>query len=147
VRKSRRSSNRWSAPCSPFPSDRAQEREADLALHSGPITDKDLVVRKVCESGWSLYASEAYLARKPAPVDPNDLTGHEIIGYDASLSAVPAVKWIELRVAKATAAPHSRIGLAAFPCMLGDSERALRRLTPDVFASATLVLCMRRQLG
>src|SRR5260221_2992198 len=82
--------------------------EADLALRSGPIADDDLIVRKVGESGWSLYGSEAYLARKSAPIDPNDLTGHELIGYDASLSAVPAAKWIEDRATKATIVLRSR---------------------------------------
>jgi DNA-binding transcriptional LysR family regulator len=131
--------------------------EADLALRSGPIADEDLVVRKLCESGWSLYASESYLARKSAPIDPNDLTGHELIGYDASLSAVPAAKWIEDRGTKATIVLRSRemtdmltaalsgVGLAALPCMFGDSEPALKRLTPEVIATRKLSLVYRRE--
>jgi DNA-binding transcriptional LysR family regulator len=60
-----------------------------LAIRSGPLLDEDLVARKLCKTGWSLYASQAYLARRPAPADPNDLTGHEVIGYDLSLITVP----------------------------------------------------------
>jgi len=131
--------------------------EADLAIRSGPIADKDLVARKLCESGFSLYASEAYLARRPAPRDPNDLTGHDVIGYDASLAAVPAAKWIEERAAKATVVLRSRemtdmltatlggVGLAVLPCSLGDAEPALRRLTPKVLATRTLSLVYRRE--
>lgn len=64
--------------------------EADLAIRSGPVLDQDLIARPLGESGWSLYASPVYLARRPAPVDPDDLSRHDIIGYDLTLSAVPA---------------------------------------------------------
>ena len=52
--------------------------EADLAIRSGPVIDEDLVARRLCETGWSLYASPAYLSRRPAPADPNDLSGHDV---------------------------------------------------------------------
>jgi DNA-binding transcriptional LysR family regulator len=131
--------------------------EADLAIRSGPVADKELTARKLCESGFSLYASEAYLARRAAPRDPNDLTGHDVIAYDQSLAAVPAAKWIEERAASATVVFRSRemtdmlaaacggAGLAVLPCMLGDGEPALRRLTPDVIARRTLSLIYRRE--
>ena len=131
--------------------------EADLAIRSGPVDDPELVVRAVGEAGWSLYASEAYLARRPGPVDPDDLTGHEVIGFDPSLAGVPAARWIEERAAKATIALRSRemtdmlaaaasgAGLAALPCMLGDAEPGLRRLVPDLIATRTLSLVYRRE--
>jgi DNA-binding transcriptional LysR family regulator len=131
--------------------------EADLAIRSGPIADQELVARKLCESGFSLYASEPYLARRPAPRDPNDLAGHDLIAYDTSLASVPAAKWIEERAVKATIVLRSRemtdmlaaacggAGLAILPCMLGDSEPTLRRLTPDVLATRTLSLIYRRE--
>src|SRR5260370_430900 len=87
------------------------------------------------------------LGEQIAPLDHSDLTGHELIGYDASLSAVPAAKWIEDRATKATIVLRSRemtdmltaalsgVGLAALPCMFGDSEPALKRLTPEVIAT------------
>lgn len=131
--------------------------EADLAIRSGPVVDKELVARKLCESGFSLYASEAYLARRPAPGNPNDLSGHDLIAYDPSLAAVPAARWVEERAANATIVLRSRemtdmlaaacggAGLAVLPCMLGDAEPALRRLTPEVLASRTLSLIYRRE--
>ena len=131
--------------------------EADLAIRSGPVADQELVVRKLCESGWSLYASEAYLARRPAPVDLDDLAGHELIGFDTALAAVPAAKWLERRAAVATMALRSRemtdmvtaaasgVGLAVLPCLLGDAEPSLRRLTPQVVATSTLSLVYRRE--
>lgn len=131
--------------------------EADLAIRSGRITDKDLLVRKLCMSGWSLYASEAYLARHPGPIDPDDLGGHELIGFDPSLAKVVAATWIDEHASTATvvlrsremtdivAAAASGVGLAVLPCMLGDADPRLTRLTERVVASHSLSLVYRRE--
>jgi DNA-binding transcriptional LysR family regulator len=131
--------------------------EADLSLRSGPVEDEELIVRKIGESCWSLYASDEYLARHPGPIDLDDLTGHELIGYDPALAAVPAAKWIEERGAKAAIVFRSRemtdlaaaactgIGLAALPCLLGDDTPRLRRITPEVIATRTVSLVYRRE--
>jgi DNA-binding transcriptional LysR family regulator len=120
--------------------------EADLAIRAGPVTDQELIASKLCETGFSLYASDSYLTHHPAPADPNELAGHDIIGYDTSLSAAPAAKWLEEHAARAVIVLRSRemtdvlsatlsgIGLAMLPCLLGDEEPALRRLTPQVLA-------------
>src|SRR5262249_8164818 len=71
--------------------------EADLALRSGPVVEDDLIVRPLGESGWSLYASPAYLARHAAPTDLDHLSGHALIGFDPALASVPAAQWIEQR--------------------------------------------------
>jgi DNA-binding transcriptional LysR family regulator len=130
--------------------------EADLAIRSGPVADRDLVARRLCECGWSVYASDAYLARGPS-LDLGDLRGHDVIGYDTSLAAVPAAKWIEERAAGATivlrsremtdmvAAALSGVGLAVVPCLLGDAEPGLRRLTSEVVATRHLSLVYRRE--
>jgi DNA-binding transcriptional LysR family regulator len=114
-------------------------------------------VRKLCESGFSLYASDTYLARRPAPRDPNDLTGHDLIGFDASLAGVPAAKWLEERAAKGTIVLRSRemsdmlaatlggVGIAVLPCGLGDPEPTLRRLTPELVATRPLALVYRSE--
>ena len=131
--------------------------EADLAIRSGPVREQDLIARPLGESGWSLYASPVYLARRPAPVDPDDLSGHDIIGYDLTLSAVPAAMWIEQRMRGATLALRSRemtdmlvaalsgAGLAVLPCLIGDDESGLVRLTPDVLATRPLSLVYPRE--
>jgi len=129
---------------------------ADLAIRSGPVKDQDLVVRKLCDSGWSLYASPAYIARRP-PIDLNDLHGHDVIGHDVSLASLPAAKWLEARasgcrvvlrsreMADMVAAAASGAGLAALPCMLADAHPGLRRLTADVIATRRLSLVYRRE--
>ena len=131
--------------------------EADIAIRSGPVADENLVARKLGDSGWSLYAAPAYLARHPAPADPDDLQGHDLIGYDLSLSSVPAAHWIERHAADSRIVMRSRemtdmleaavggAGLALLPCLLGDSESALERLTPHVLAARELWLVYPRE--
>lgn len=131
--------------------------EAHVAVRVGPIADQDLIARRLCEAGFSLYASEAYLARRPAPEDPNDLSGHEIIAYDALMSTTPAAVWVEQHAAGAVVVLRSRemmdvlsatrggIGLAVLPCALADDEPALRRLTPAVLATSPLSLVFARE--
>jgi len=130
--------------------------EADAAFRVGPVTDPDLIVRKLGEAGWALYASEHYLARKPAPTDLDDLAGHDVIAAEATLSAMPAARWLEERSAGATIVLRSRemtdmaaagrigLGLAVLPCGLGDPDPALRRLS-DVISVRDLSLVYRRE--
>jgi DNA-binding transcriptional LysR family regulator len=134
-----------------------EKGEADLAIRIGPITDEDLVQRKLGTAGTSLYASQAYLARHPAPIDLDDLGGHELIGFDASLAMLPAARWLEERARNAVVVLRSRemtdviaaavsgVGLAMVPCVLGDREPALVRLTPEVLVSRDVSLVYRRE--
>lgn len=131
--------------------------EAELALRVGPVADEDLVARKVGEVGWSLYASDSYLARRLPPADPRDLAGHELIGYDTNIAAVPGAKWIEAHGAGAQIVTRHReaadmvsaavagVGLAVLPCILGDTEPGLRRLTSEVLGTRTVSLVYRRE--
>jgi DNA-binding transcriptional LysR family regulator len=116
--------------------------EADIAIRSGPIGQPDLVVKKLCMSGFSLYASESYVARRGAPIDPDDLRAHDVIGYDVRLSSTPPARWIEERVPKerivlrsremtdVLAAVASGVGIAVLPCMLGDESARPRQGHP-----------------
>jgi DNA-binding transcriptional LysR family regulator len=131
--------------------------EADLAIRSGPVTEPDLVVRRLAMSGFSLYAADVYLRQHAPPADLDDLAGHELIGFDPALAAMPAAAWIEQRATQATIVLRSRevsemlaaavagAGLAMLPCLIGDDEPALRRLTPQVLASRELALVYRRE--
>ena len=129
--------------------------EADLAVVVRTVIDEDLVTRSLGEVGWSLYAGETYLARRPAPADPHDLSGHEIVAIKADSS--PAAKWLEKHAANATivsrsnassslvAAAVAGAGLAILPCFLAEAEPALRRLTPDVLTTHSVSLVYRRE--
>jgi len=87
----------------------------------------------------------------------DDLGGHDVIGFDASLAGSPAARWLEARAGGARVALRSRemtdmlaaavngVGIAVLPCVLGDAEPLLRRLTADVVASRPAALIHRRE--
>ncbi|TIQ34277.1 MAG: LysR family transcriptional regulator [Mesorhizobium sp.] len=136
-----------------------QHGEADLAVRIGPVADETLVARRLCDSGWSLYASRAYLDRHPMPIDPRRLTGHEIIGFHENLVGVPGARWVEaygngativFRVAEMTemlGAALGGAGLAVMPCMLAEPEPRMVRLTPEILGSHPVSLVYRRDIG
>jgi DNA-binding transcriptional LysR family regulator len=135
-----------------------ERSEADLAVRSAQADHDELVSRRLCTSGWSLYAAPAYLGRRTAPDDLDDLSGHDLIGYDMSLSLSPAAQWVEARAGQARVVVRSRemtdmlaaalsgAGLALLPCVLADAEPGLVRLTPRVLATRTLSLVYRREM-
>jgi len=132
--------------------------EADLAVRIGPITDETLVARKVGELGWSLYASGDYLKRRPAPANPRDLAGHEVLGFRAEHDTRPGARWlaehgrganIVLRhraIDDTVAATAAGVGLAVLPCVLADREPGLQRLTTEVLDRRTLSVVYRREV-
>lgn len=70
---------------------------------------------------------------------------------------MPAAKWLEERAHNATLALRSRemtdvlaatlagIGIAVLPCILGDDEAELIRITPTVVAKNNVSLVYRRE--
>jgi DNA-binding transcriptional LysR family regulator len=132
--------------------------EAELALRVGPIADQDLLVRKVGDAAWSLYASEAYLRRHPAPTDPRHLKGHQLVGFDRKLAGVPGAQWIErhghggtvvqrsVELSDMLAAARNGMGLAVLPCMLAETEPSLKRLTSEVLGRHSISLIYRREM-
>jgi DNA-binding transcriptional LysR family regulator len=133
--------------------------EADLAIRQGPIaSDDDLVCRVIGDVGWSLYASDAYLQRHPAPADPRQLAGHDLLGFETVLGNTPGARWIEQHGTGANIVLRSRelvdlleacqagLGLAVLPCLSAISYPDLRRLTPEVFATSRLNLVYRKEV-
>lgn len=55
------------------------EEGVDLAIRLGTLEDTSFVSRKLATASRHLVASPDYLARKPAPRRPADLSGHDII--------------------------------------------------------------------
>ena len=132
--------------------------EAELALRVGPIADQDLLVRKVGDAAWSLYASEGYLHRRPAPTDPRHLEGQELLGFDRKLAGLPGAQWLErhgrgaiviqrsVELSDMLAAARNGMGLAVLPCMLAETEPSLKRLTPEVLGKHSISLIYRREM-
>ena len=131
--------------------------DADLAIRVGPIEDQQLVARKVGEVASALYAARSYLARHPDPIDPDDLGGHAIIGFHASMAAIPSAQWLAERSAGARVVMRSReamdmltaaqsgAGLAVLPCFLGDADASLVRLTRTPIVTRGVSLVYRRE--
>jgi len=132
--------------------------EVDLAVLVRPVIDEDLVRRSLGEVGWSLYATDAYLARRPAPVDPRDLSGHEIVALNTNSADSPAARWLAEHAAHATVVSRSNAsasliaatvagaGLALLPCFLAEAEPSLKRLTPEVLTKHSVSLVYRREV-
>jgi len=129
--------------------------EADLALRVGPVDDDELIVRKVGDVGSALYASPGYLARR-GPVDPEDLAGHDVIGFHPSLARYPGAVWLQARSKRASVAMRSReaadmveaakngVGVAVLPCFLAEAA-SLVRIGQDLVTRRTLSLVYRRE--
>ncbi len=60
----------------------------DLAIRAGELPASRLSARKLGVFHYGLYASPAYLARRPAPQQPADLTQHDLVVFtgDGGLS-------------------------------------------------------------
>ncbi|MNN02381.1 HTH-type transcriptional regulator DmlR [compost metagenome] len=53
----------------------------DAAIRIGELADSRLVARKLCDHVRILCASPEYLARHGTPVQPEDLAGHNCLGF------------------------------------------------------------------
>ncbi|MEO1091928.1 MAG: LysR family transcriptional regulator [Pseudomonadota bacterium] len=124
-------------------------READVAIRLQAPTQPDLVRRKLMVGHTHLYASEAYLARHPAPDSLQDLDRHNLIVYGTeNAPPVPSLNWLvsvgqeerqPLRQAKVTVnnviamfeAAEAGLGIATLPDYLAHG-RQLIRVLPDI---------------
>jgi DNA-binding transcriptional LysR family regulator len=133
-----------------------QRGQADLAVRVGPVVDKSLVARRVGVAGWALYGAPRYRARVGAPIDLDDLSGHDVIGFEGDMTTSPAGTWLETHAQGATIVLRSRemvdardaaasgVGLAVLPCAIGDPHPMLERLTPTPIATQPMFLVSRR---
>jgi DNA-binding transcriptional LysR family regulator len=115
-------------------------READLAVRFAPTQQPNLVCRRVATLGWAPYASRGYVEAHGALPPSNMLVGHDVIGFDESLSQVPGALWLKTHGAGANVVLRSGslpaagkaalagLGIAVIPCMIGDAEPELVRL-------------------
>jgi DNA-binding transcriptional LysR family regulator len=53
----------------------------DLAIRFGPLGESSLVARRLSAVAMGLYAAPEYLARRPAPTEPDDLAEHDLIAF------------------------------------------------------------------
>ena len=116
-------------------------RDADIAVRPSATAAEDLVARRLAKVATAPYAAPAYLGRLKGRTE---LSAHEWIGFDDSLSHLGSAKWLAKEVATdriactanslmaLQAAAHAGLGVAALPCYLGDMDPRLRRVHPPL---------------
>jgi len=67
------------------------ERAADLAVRMTEPQQEALLAKRLPPIRLGLHAHESYIARKGMPARLDDLTGHDLIGYDRETPAIRAV--------------------------------------------------------
>ncbi len=112
-------------------------READLAVRLGRPRDAGLVMRKLSDVAYRLYASRAYLGAHRRTVD---LDADAFVGFEESLAGTPQERWLakvapERRVvfrcnstASLQTAARVGVGVAVLPCFMADGDAGLVRL-------------------
>lgn len=53
----------------------------DAAIRVGQLKDSSLIARKLASAAWGLFASPAYLDLFPAPLTPEELSGHRFFQF------------------------------------------------------------------
>lgn len=113
--------------------------DADVALRSGD-TDDDLVGRKIADSIWAVYASQAYVDRHGKPERLEDLTHHLLVSLDESMKNHRVCNWLKEVAADARVvarntsvlglmyAVKSGVGLGPLPTAIADAEPDLVRV-------------------
>lgn len=64
--------------------DNLLRRDADIAVRMVAPTQLDLIARKVADLPLTACAAKTYLNRRGTPREPEDLAGHDLVGYDRS---------------------------------------------------------------
>lgn len=111
-------------------------KEADVAVRMFKDQQDGLAMTKLGTFGWSLYASEKYLAGRTQGAKPAD--GHKVIAYDESFSNTAGGRWLAANVSEeaigmrvpsirqaldAAAAGH---GVCLVPCYLASDHKVVR---------------------
>jgi DNA-binding transcriptional LysR family regulator len=136
--------------------------EADIALRIMKTTQRDLIVKKVMDAGWSLYAADGYLAARGRPTrldTPEALAGHDVVGFDDAMSGVPGAEWLEAHAAGANVVMRGNslvsvvnaviagFGISVVPCFLAEPEPTLQRLCPEVLGSRPVTLVVHPDMA
>ena len=121
-----------------------RRREADIAIRNARPVQPDLIARQVGEDLATFYATEEYLDRLGRPSCPADFSDADFIGFernDMLMSQMNAMGF-DLTIGNfpVVSANHfvhwelvkQSVGIGVFPMHMGDRERGLRRILPDL---------------
>ena len=117
------------------------QREADVAVRNRRPAEGTFIVRRGGELGSALYATSAYVGTR-GPLEAGCSEGHTLIGFPDRISYVPEFEWLDRAASNATRvfraddsealfeAIRAGVGAGVIPCLIGDSEPTLKRLSP-----------------
>ena len=123
--------------------------EADIALRMARPDEPDLVARRAIETGWCVYAANAYLAARGCPTHADGLRQHDLVLYADNLHSAPPARWLEpYRTPTHTAARMDSLetacqaamigaGIVVLPAFVGDAVPELQRVFADPVALNT----------
>jgi DNA-binding transcriptional LysR family regulator len=115
-------------------------RDADIAFRFGTFEQEDLVLRKVADAAYGLYASPDYLERQGPPNFDRGCAGHAIVLLHDEAGRVSYRDWAKKLAPQATvllrsnsaqshfAAVEAGEAMAALPRVLADRRPTLRRI-------------------
>jgi DNA-binding transcriptional LysR family regulator len=131
------------------------KREADMAVRFARPPERHLVASKLAELGNAAYCAPSYVAKHGRPRPPFE--GHDFVAEWPETT--PEARWVAQHAAKGrvvfkTMSTHVQLvmtlaglGIALFPCYIGDDEPGLVRLgPPDPAAQRAVWLVMHRDL-
>lgn len=135
-------------------------KDVDVAVRLARPTQGDMLMRKIGDMAYGLYASAGYLETRGRPHHMQDIAGHDLIGFPRSETPLGPVWWFSRaeksgRVALRSSSVEARaeaarggLGLAALPCIVGDVDPGLDRVFgPDVLGSLEMWLMARNDLA
>lgn len=129
-----------------------RRREADIAIRMFRDARPEYTLRKLGSFGWSLYASERYLAAHPP--GSTLVEGHTFIAYDGNFSNTAAGRWIAanvpaesigvhvggIRQALDAAARHQ--GVCVVPCYQAKEPEVVRVTKEVVTTNDAFAVCL-----
>ncbi|MCP3099676.1 LysR family transcriptional regulator [Myxococcus sp. K15C18031901] len=134
-----------------------QRGDADLALRLVAPKGDALVVRKVGELAFAMYASRGYLRRRGAP-RPGDFRGHSVLVYRETLTSGAESEELKRltaggrRLLRSNSSPVLReaaasgLGVALLPCLSGERDARLTRVGAGIIAKRPLWLVLHKDL-
>jgi len=112
--------------------------EADVSLRAGRMpTEAGVVMRRLAECPWAIYASASYVQKFALPQNVDELNNHSLIAADGWLATREPFMWL------ADAAPRAKVwsvssslinmvyaikaghGIGLLPCAMGGAEPEL----------------------
>lgn len=118
--------------------------EADVAIRVPERPrGKNIVVRRLPDAAWSVYASHAYAEANGLPQTAEDIPGHAVISAPADATITNAA-WLERiageenvvvrcgSISSTLGSARAGLGLAVLPCFLADTAPELVRCLPPL---------------